>query len=100
MADSSARKRCLTIGAGGMAEEWIRRILREFGDRLQVVGLVDVSEPALAAAGDFLGLAEGQRFTKLTPAFDAVQADCCMVVIPAAFHKAAGAGRRTRHAHS
>jgi predicted dehydrogenase len=77
------------IGAGGMADEWIRRILPEFRDRLQIVGLVDVSEPALAAGGDFLGLDERQRFTQLATAFDAVEADFCIVVIPAGFHKAA-----------
>jgi predicted dehydrogenase len=77
------------IGAGGMANEWIRRILPEFNDRLQIVGVVDVSEPALAASGDFLGLGERQRFTQLATAFDAVQADFCIVVVPAAFHKSA-----------
>src|SRR4030081_1554064 len=97
MGDGSSRKRCLMIGAGGMADEWIRRILPEFGERLQIVGLVDVSELALAAAGDFLGLDERQRFTQLATAFDAVEADFCIVVIPAAFHKpAAGPGAQPR----
>ncbi len=86
---SSGTKRCLMIGAGGMANEWIRRVLPRFRERLQIVGLVDVSEPILAAAGDFLELDERQRFTKLASAFDAVQADLCIVVIPAAFHRAA-----------
>jgi predicted dehydrogenase len=82
-------KRCLMLGAGGMAHAWIRRILPEFSDRLQVVGLVDVSEQALAASGDFLGLSAHQRFTSMECAFDAVEADFCIVVIPAAFHKIA-----------
>ena len=82
-------KRCLMIGAGGMAETWVRHILPPFGERLRVVGLVDVRQPALAAAGDFLGLDERQRFTDLARAFDAVEADCCIIVIPAAFHTAA-----------
>jgi predicted dehydrogenase len=77
------------IGAGGMADAWIRQILPQFDERLQVVGLVDVSEPALAASGDFLGLDQHQRFTKLADAFDAIRADLCVVVIPAAFHKSA-----------
>jgi len=83
------KRRCLMIGAGGMAETWVRHILPPFGDRLRIVGLVDVREPALAAAGDFLGLEARQRFTDLARAFDAVEADCCIIVIPAAFHTAA-----------
>jgi predicted dehydrogenase len=76
------------IGAGGMAEGWIRRILPEFADRLEIVGLVDVSQRALAESGDFLGLDEHRRFTDMVQAFDSVDADFCVVVIPAAFHKA------------
>lgn len=85
----SLRKRCLMIGAGGMAEAWIRRILPRFADRLEIVGLVDVSQAALAASGDFLGLDQHQRFTTMEVAFDAANADFCVVVIPAAFHTAA-----------
>jgi predicted dehydrogenase len=93
------RQRCLMVGAGGMADTWIRRILPEFSDRLQVVGLVDVSERALAAAGAFLGLANAHCFTDLARAFDAVGADFCIVVIPAAFHSTAAAlvARRGMH---
>jgi len=77
------------IGAGGMAQTWIQGILPPFSDRLQIVGLVDVSPLALAAAGDFLDLAPAQRFTNMDAAFDTVEADCCVIVIPAAFHAAA-----------
>ncbi len=89
MVGTRARKRCLMIGAGGIGETYIRRILPQFADRLEVVGLVDVSAPALSASGDFLGLAPGQRFTNLEAAFAAVEADFCIVAIPAAFHKMA-----------
>lgn len=89
MGELGIRKRCLMIGAGGMADSWVHDILPPFRDRLEIVGLVDVSEPALAASGDFLGLADRQRFTELAPAFETVEADFCVVVIPAAFHKAA-----------
>ncbi|HLZ24788.1 MAG TPA: Gfo/Idh/MocA family oxidoreductase [Ktedonobacterales bacterium] len=81
-----ARKRCLMIGAGGMAEEWIHRILPRFDGRLEVVGLVDVSPTALAASGDFLELGAAHRFTSMQTAFEAVAADFCVVVVPAAFH--------------
>lgn len=89
MLGTSPRKRCLMIGAGGMAEAWIRRILPPFHDRLEIVGLVDVSESALAASGDFLGLDPARRFTSMQSAFNNVEADFCSVVIPAAFHAAA-----------
>jgi predicted dehydrogenase len=72
-----------------MAEAWIHRILPPFSDRLQVVGLVDVSQPALTASGDFLELGAAYRFTSIQTAFDAVEADFCIVVIPAAFHATA-----------
>ncbi|MBV9175390.1 MAG: Gfo/Idh/MocA family oxidoreductase [Chloroflexi bacterium] len=95
----SARKRCLMVGAGGMAETWIRQILPRFSERLEIVGLVDVSERALAQSGDFLELPDDQRFTGMDAAFDAVDADFCLVVIPAAFHKSAAAGEQNRWRH-
>jgi predicted dehydrogenase len=77
------------LGAGGMAEAWIRGILPQFSDRLQIVGLVDVSERALATSGDFLDLPSRARFRDMATAFDAVEPDLCIVVIPAAFHSSA-----------
>jgi len=74
------------IGAGGMAANWIRQILPSFRDRLEIVGLVDVSLAALEAAGDFLELDQARRFTDMRTAFDAVDADLCVVVVPARFH--------------
>ena len=61
MGDPGSPKRCLMIGAGGMAGSWIRGILPDFRDRLEIVGLVDVSETALADSGDFLGLDPERR---------------------------------------
>src|SRR3954454_9984717 len=74
------------IGAGGMAETWIRRILPPVSDRLEVVGLVDVSDAALAASGEFLGLDPRHCFNDVHTAFESVEADCSVVVIPARFH--------------
>ena len=85
----SSKHRCLMIGAGGFAGAWIRRFLPSFTDRMEVVGLVDVSEAALTASGDFLGLAPHQRFQDMTRAFETVEADFCVIVIPPAFHKEA-----------
>ncbi|MDQ6673389.1 MAG: Gfo/Idh/MocA family oxidoreductase, partial [Chloroflexota bacterium] len=89
MLTNRRRKRCLMIGAGGMAEAWIRRILPPFRDRLEIVGLVDVNPAALDASGEFLGLHPSQRFASMQRAFDCIDADFCSVVIPAAFHAAA-----------
>jgi predicted dehydrogenase len=81
--------RCLMVGGGGMAANWLRRFFPPFGDRMEVVGLVDVSEQVLADAGDFLGLPQDRRFTRLAPAFEVVDADFCTIVIPPAVHEEA-----------
>jgi predicted dehydrogenase len=85
------------IGAGGMAAGWIRTILLGFADRVSVVGLVDVSPSALADSGDYLGLSEAQRFGDMRSAFEVVDADCCIVVVPAAFHTEAIVRASERH---
>src|SRR5690606_32890936 len=82
-------KRALMVGAGGMAGAWIRGFLPRFRDRLEIVGLVDVNEEVLNSSGDFLGLAPARRYREMERAFDEVDADCCIVVIPPAFHKEA-----------
>jgi predicted dehydrogenase len=84
-----ATKRCLMIGAGGMAAGWIRRFLPNFADRMEVAGLVDVNQEVLKASGDFLGLPAAHRFTTMESAFESVEADFCIVVIPPAFHREA-----------
>jgi len=77
------------IGAGGHAAGWIREILPPFAERLEIVGLVDVSEAALAESGDFLMLPSPRRFREIERAFGEVEADLCVVSIPAAFHQRA-----------
>jgi predicted dehydrogenase len=85
----TAKKRVLMLGAGGMAGAWIRRFLPNFADRLEIAGLVDVNEQTLNASGDFLNLSASRRFASMAEAFARVEADCCIVVIPPAFHKEA-----------
>ena len=89
---SVAAKRCLMIGGGGMAGNWLRRFFPPFAGRLEVVGLVDVSEAVLAEAGDFLGLPAPRRFTRIAPAFETVDADFCAIVVPPAHHEEAVLG--------
>ncbi len=84
-----AKKRCLMIGAGGMAATWIRKFFPPHAERVEIIGLVDVDEAALAQSGDFLGLPANRRFTMMDAAFTAVDADFCAIVIPPAFHQAA-----------
>lgn len=79
--------RCLMIGAGGMAGGWIRHFFPNFNDRMKIVGLVDVRPEVLNASADFLGLPASARFTDMGPAFQAVEADFCTIVIPPAFHE-------------
>ncbi len=74
------------VGAGGMAANWIRSLLPQFAERLEIVGLVDVTAAALATSGDFLGLRPEPRFTDMRTAFANVDADCCVVAVPALFH--------------
>jgi predicted dehydrogenase len=85
----SEPKRCLMIGAGGMAGSWIRAFLPPFRERLEVVALVDVDAAALSQGGDLLGLPAPRRYATMAAAFDEVEADCCVVVVPPAFHREA-----------
>ncbi|MEO6908854.1 MAG: Gfo/Idh/MocA family oxidoreductase [Abditibacteriaceae bacterium] len=82
-------KRCLMIGAGGMAHSWIHEFWPPFRGRAEIVALVDVNPNTLREAGDFLELSVSQRFTQMATAFDAVEADFCCIVTPPAFHQQA-----------
>jgi predicted dehydrogenase len=81
------KKRCLMIGAGGMARSWIRRFLPNFSDRIEIVGLVDIDPGVLEEQSDFLGLAETARFTDYKVAFAKVAADFCIIVTPPWVHR-------------
>lgn len=85
----NAKKRCLMIGAGGMARAWIRHFFPHFKERMEIVGLVEIRPEVLKEQGDWLGLSEKQRFTRMEDAFAAVSADFCTIVIPPAFHRQA-----------
>jgi len=83
------KKRCLMIGAGGMAGAYIRHFFPSFTERMEIVGLVDINPEPLKQSGDFLGLPENRRFLKMQDAFEAIEADFCCIVIPPASHKEA-----------
>lgn len=72
----------LVIGAGGMAGNWLRRFLPAHGERVQIAGIVDVNADVLEIARHDLGLRADQCFTKMTEAFDTVDADAVAIVVP------------------
>ncbi len=80
-------RRCLMIGAGGLARRWIRDFYAPHRERVEIVGLVDVNADVLAQQGDFLNLPAERRFTNMADAFAAVEADFCTIVIPPAVHR-------------
>ncbi|MCA1595976.1 MAG: Gfo/Idh/MocA family oxidoreductase [Chloroflexi bacterium] len=82
-------KRCLMIGAGGMAGYWIRGVFPAFKDRVRIVGLVDVQKEPLTAGAQYLDLPAECCFDRLEEAFERTEADFCTIVIPPAFHEAA-----------
>ncbi len=81
------KKRCLMIGAGGMAGAWIRNFYPNFADRVEIVALVDINEQVLREQGDFLGLPEQACWTDLAAAFAHTQADYCTIVTPPWVHR-------------
>lgn len=90
----TVQHRCLMIGAGGMARNWLGRFLPAFAERLTVAALVDIAPAVLHPAADALGLPAQARFTDMAAAFAAldagdVAADCCIVVVPPRFHRPA-----------
>lgn len=81
-----AVKTCLMIGAGGMAGGWINRLTNGFGDRVKIVGLVDVNEDVLQRQGQALGLDSSKLFTDYVEAVDKIKADFCGIATPPQFH--------------
>jgi predicted dehydrogenase len=83
------RKKVLMVGAGGFAGDWLANFLPAFRDRLVVTGLVDVDRAVLNRAADALGLAPEGRYTDMTTAFAATDADFCILAIPPQYNREA-----------
>jgi predicted dehydrogenase len=83
------KKTCLMIGAGGMAASWIRWLHDDFGDRVELAGMVDVAEGPLTESGDYVGLPGHCRFGDVHEAFEKVEADFCGICTPPRFHEEA-----------
>ena len=82
-------KTCLMVGAGGMGGGWIQRLTENFGDRVKIVGLVDVVPQVLERQSKALGLDRSRCFTDVHHALEAVGADFCGVATPPPFHREA-----------
>jgi predicted dehydrogenase len=85
-----AKHRAIMVGAGGMAGRWASAYVPLHGERVEIVGLVDVNQQVLNDTGDAIGLAPERRYGSMAAAFEAVEdADCCFVAVPPAFHEEA-----------
>ena len=60
-----AKRTCLMIGGSGMAGGWINNFTNNFSDRIEIVGLADVSTDVLTAQGEALGLGTLATFHRL-----------------------------------
>lgn len=91
----AASHRAIMVGTGGIARAWIGRFLPPFAGRLDIVAVVDVAAAAREAAGEQLGLPADARFADMHDAFAAagrLGADCCIITVPPAIHRAAALG--------
>ncbi len=87
-----ARHRMLMFGGSGMAGRWVDWITGSFGDRAEIVGLVDVAPDVLESQGERLGLDSSQRFTDTATALASCEADFVGVATPPQFHEQAVVG--------
>src|SRR5688572_32120979 len=79
--------RLIQCGVGGFGGGWVREQSSKSPD-FDLVAIVDVSEKALADAGQAVGVPPGRRFPTLEAALDNVEADAVLTVTPPAVHAA------------
>ena len=84
-----APKTCLMVGGSGMAGRWIDIWTQQLGERVKIVGLVDVDTQVLEDQGARLGLGADRLFTDYEAACDQVEADFCAIASPPQFHSPA-----------
>jgi predicted dehydrogenase len=83
------KKRMLMFGGSGMAGGWINRLTENFGNRVEIVGLVDVLPEVLIKQGQALGLDGDHLFQSTEEAIENCEADFAGVAVPPQFHKEA-----------
>ena len=81
--------RMIQVGTGGFGSAWCRAFLPPNVEDglIRVVAAVDTNPDALFHARDGLGLPDSRCYTDAREAFDEVEADCCSIVVPPAFHE-------------
>jgi predicted dehydrogenase len=77
--------RFIQVGVGGFGKRWLKALGES--PRAELVGLVDVSEEALAAAREETGCSAQSCFRSLDEALGAVRADALVCVVPPAHHR-------------
>lgn len=84
------------VGIGGFGKTWLTALKEN--ERVQVVGLVDMSPEALESAKKFLGF-ETPCFVSLGEALDTVKPDFLVCVVPPALHKEVAVAAMRRGVH-
>lgn len=82
-------KRCIVVGCGGRGSYWTNNVLAGMREQVQVVGLVDVAPEPLAQGAQTHGLPASALFSDVGAAFDAVEADFCLISSPPWVHEEA-----------
>src|SRR5258708_110104 len=82
-----SKLRLIQAGVGGMGKAWRTNATGPGkSDDFELVAIVDVSDAALAEAGDETNVPRDRRFTSLESALDAVEADAVLTVTPPPVH--------------
>lgn len=79
----------LMVGGSGMAGRWVEWWSGNFGDRIEIVGLVDILPEVLEKQGKALGLASDRLFSSIGDALAEIEADFVGVATPPQFHEQA-----------
>lgn len=77
--------RCIQVGVGGFGNRWLDAIGAT--PSVRHAALVDVSEEALGRAVEKTGIGSGLAFRDCNRAFDEVDADFALVVVPPFYHE-------------
>jgi predicted dehydrogenase len=86
------KKRVLMFGGSGMAGRWVEWLTQSFGERVEIVGLVDVVPDVLKKQAEILGLGDHQLFSDAQEALANCEADIAGIATPPQFHEQAVIG--------
>ncbi|OJX63416.1 MAG: hypothetical protein BGO95_00705 [Micrococcales bacterium 73-13] len=78
--------RIIQVGLGFWGADWAQ--VSATNGRTELAALVEINAEQLKTVGDAVGLPEDRRFTSLTEAIAAVDADAALVVVPPHVHEA------------